>query len=79
MSEEFFTQQLNTTVWCLKYTVVRRNFAIENANKRFTVISFFSQLDVKSKSFNYSWCLAEMEKLLPLGKWAMIKINLTIN
>lgn len=33
----------------LKYTVVRRNFAIENANKRFTVISFFSQLDVKSK------------------------------
>lgn len=63
----------------LKYTVVRRNFAIENANKRFTVISFFSQLDVKSKSFNYSWCLAEMEKLLPLGKWALIKINLTIN
>lgn len=52
----------------LKYAVVRRNFAIKNANKRFTIISFISQLDVKGKSFNYSWCLAEMEKLLVIRK-----------
>lgn len=69
MSEEFFTQQLKTTVGFLKYTSVRRNFAIENADKKVTIISFISQVHVESKSFNYSWCLAKMEKL-SLRKWS---------